>query len=673
MWRTGLQRKFLIALLLVGILPGITALFVTYWSSTRSLKQSIGSGFQEIARSSALRIAATVDGEIDRAERLAIVPIHVRRAVELANRRLADPPRAPTSRHVGPNRARGASRSTPPSPSVTDDYLRSWAAKTDYYVRVTVTDQLGRVVGMSDPSHTPLRLSDQVWWQEAMRGGGKAYVSTFRLTPDANEYVFDVAVPIRGADGETPLGVVNLLVRRDALMKTILTIRVGETGHGMLVDTDGTPLICPVLPPTSHLIHQALLNQFSPETASWFVAEDDAHGDHNTIVGAAPVRFIHPLTDNSLGGTAWFAFVRQQAEETYAPIYSLLTTVGAIGLALVLGLASLGYVIGHRIVAPIVTLRRETEELRRRFDNVAQSPLSVEPEPITSLTTASQATDEIQDLARTFMTMRAALEQSLATIQTQQEQLVRRERLASVGQLLAALAHDLRNPLGVIRSSAQLILDRKRDDTVKEEVARYIIEEVDRLTHRINDFLRYARQKPPEPVDVAAERLLCDALEQWRAQGGHQQISVETHFTPGLPPIQVDPSQVKEALVNVLINAREAMPDGGMLTIATRRAASGAIEMAVEDTGCGISEAHLRRIFEPFFTTKEYGTGLGLTNVKRLVEDNGGTLHIASHEAVGTVCTMYFPTFEVRLDGNETGSREIVVAVADTDATSQSM
>lgn len=657
MWRAGLQGKFLIALLLVGILPGITALTVTYWSSTRSLKHSIGSGFQEIARSAALRIAAVVDGELDRAERLALVPVRLRRAVELADHTKAGSTPAGRSGHA----ARDAPAPAQGLPEfLTNEYLATWIGKSDDYVRVVVTDAHGVTVASSDPDHTPTQQADQRWWQETIHGGGASYVSAFRPNADGSDYVFDVAAPVLGPDGRTPTGVVSFLVRRAALMKTILTIRVGETGHGMLVDTEGTPLICPVLPPTSHLIHQALLNQFSPQTASWFVAEDDAHGDHNTIVGAAPVRFAHQLTAGSLGGTAWYAFVRQQADETYAPIYSLLTTVGTIGLLLVVGLASFGSLVGSRLVSPIVTLRREAEELRRQFDPVAEPPRFDAPAATAVSAPPESATDEIQDLTRSFQTMRSALETSLHTIRTQQEQLVRRERLASVGQLLAALAHDLRNPLGVIRSSAQLMLDPRRDDQVKEELARYVIEEVDRLTHRINDFLRYARQKPPEPTVVAPDALLLAALSQWKALGGEEHLQVDTDFAPDLPPIAVDTGQIKEALVNLLINAREAMPNGGRLTVKAGRAASGAVTLTVSDSGCGISEAHLRRIFEPFFTTKEYGTGLGLTNVQRLVDDNGGTLHVESREGVGTTFVLYFPAADLltRTAGAEPGGTE---------------
>jgi signal transduction histidine kinase len=251
--------------------------------------------------------------------------------------------------------------------------------------------------------------------------------------------------------------------------------------------------------------------------------------------------------------------------------------------------------------------------------------------------------DEIEDLARTFHAMHSALDDSLRTVKTQQEELIRKEKLASVGQLLAALAHDLRNPLGVIRSSAQLVLEEHQSDAVKQEVARYIMDEVDRLTHRINDFLRYARQKPPEPKLIQPDALAQAALWQWKAQGGNEKLTVETCFDDSLPPLEVDPDQIKEALVNLLINAREAMPTGGRLTVTTRADEDCHVEIEIADTGCGIPRASLHRIFEPFFTSKDYGTGLGLTNVKRLVQDNGGTIEVQSQDGKGSRFVLRFP------------------------------
>jgi len=649
MYRSGgLQKKFFIALLIVGIMPGIAALLATYLYSTHSLKRSIGSSFQEIARSAAIRIAATVDQEIDRAVQLASLPLVIRQRIETANHRYAGRSDAEVRRLLAAEQTswntsrRGILNGASSQSTQTIAYLNDWVRRWGYYVRVVIADRRGAIVASTDPQ-APYLNDDQEWWQEAFEEGlDFAYVSSLRLDPRLNDYVFEVAVPIPGESQAEPIGVIGLVIRRTVLLDTILPIRVGDTGHGMLLDTEGTPLICPVLPPTAHLIHEALLNQIARDQPLWFVADNDAHGGRDSIVGAAPVRFAHKLTTSSLGGERWFAFIRQQPEETYAPIYSLLVKVGMIGFGLVVGLASLGFLVGRRIVGPILALRKEADLLRR---NIAALPEAASAQPAESPLSSPQIRtgDEIEDLARTFDAMRRSLEESLRTVKTQQEELIRREKLASVGQLLAALAHDLRNPLGVIRSSAQLVLERQQADEVKQEVARYIIDEVDRLTHRINDFLRYARQKPPEPKPLAPEALAEDALWQWKAQGGHGRIEAITNFGKGLPRINVDPQQVKEALVNLLLNAREAMPEGGRLTMTTRTGADHHVEIEVADTGCGIPRADLGKIFEPFFTTKEYGTGLGLTNVKRLIQDNGGTLSVDSEEGKGSRFVIRFP------------------------------
>ena len=625
----GLQRKFFVALLIVGIVPGMVALWATYHSSTASLKQAIGEGFQEIARSTAIRLATAVDDEIDRAGRLAVIAAN-QQAQVLSNQAIHSPAKTahPQTSHQSV------------SGPVTAGYLEEWARESRHYLRVTIADHRGLVIASTDPL-LPQHQADQAWWREAMQApAGSAYVSNVIRDPGLNDAVFHVAVPIFDEAGGTATGAVDLVIRRNLLTRMILPIHIGNTGHAMLLDTEGTPLICPVLPPTAHLIPSSLMNRLALDHPLWLVADDDAHGGRDAIVGAAPVRFSHPLTPSSLEGNRWYAFVRQAPEETYAPIYSLLLTVGVIGFGLVIVLSAFGFVVGYRIVKPLAALQREAEGLRLNLatphtNNTA--PLATPPLP-----QEYQTGDEIEDLAATFAAMRAVLEENLRTIRSQQHELIRQEKLASVGQLLAALAHDLRNPLGVIRSSAQVVLEGPQEEPLRQEMARYIIDEVDKLSQRLHDFLRYARQKPPDFTDSSAEDVIRGALKQWAAQGGHERIRVELRIGNNLPLIRIDPEQIKEALMNVLINAREAMPDGGTLTLTTRRAEGADVEIEVADTGSGIAPDHLARIFEPFFTTKDYGTGLGLTNVKRLVEDNGGTLRVNSSQERGTSCILCF-------------------------------
>jgi signal transduction histidine kinase len=652
--RRGLQKKFVASLLIVGFAPGIVALFATYLYSTQTLKNAIGDSFRQIASATARRIEVMIDDEIDGARHLGAAPLVVRGSVEAAN----------VAYHEGDSRARerllqdqnrqweefrkGRSSTMPEFINLDAlAYVQGWAnIRRETYENILVTDERGTLVASLYPTVEFLHGS-AVWWNEAFgQGLGHTYVSDlYEQAPGI--YLLDVAVPVLNDEGTRAIGVVKLVLRRDNLMKAIMEIRVGEHGHGMLLNTEGTPLICPVLPPKAHLINDALMQQLMQPKPGWVIAEDDAHGGHNSIVGYAPIRFTHRLSRSSLGGTQWYAFVRQDPSETYAPVYTLLREVGMIGFGMVIVLASLGFYVGRLIVKPIVLLHEQADAIRRDVSDLASAGrFDRGLRGTTDRRVAIRTGDELESLASAFNQMAETLEESFKKIHDQEGELLRKEKLASVGQLLAALAHDIKNPLGVVRSSAQLIMDERQPDSVKREVAQYVIDEVDRLTSRINHFLRFAREKPPELRAVWAKVLLDASLQEWRALGKGEPIRVVIEVSPDLPALWVDPDQVKEALVNLLANAREAMPNGGTLRLSAQLVqnigGSAMVELRVADSGTGMSGEQLKHVYDPFFTTKEYGTGLGLTNAKRLVENNGGQMMIQSTEGQGTEVVLRF-------------------------------
>jgi signal transduction histidine kinase len=412
----------------------------------------------------------------------------------------------------------------------------------------------------------------------------------------------------------------------------------------MLVSSLGNPLICPILPPTDHLINEGLMKQISQPQSSWGVADDDGHGGTDSIVGFAPIAFKRPLDALSLDQNNWYAFIRQHPSESFAPVYSLLTKVGILGFGLVFVISSLGYLVGKQIVKPILLLKE-------RAQAIGQASYSLATQDVQHLNSHHfgerievKSSDEIQELAQAFNQMSLALEESLHTIKKQQKELVVKNELASIGQLLAGLTHDLKNPLGIIRSSAQILNDKKEPAKVKKEVGRYIIEEVDRLTYRINDFLRFARPRPPDNKPVHLEKIIERSLWQWAAQGeDYGKIKLIKEISFSLPMVNVDPEHLLEALFNLLNNAREVMPEGGTVTLRVCQNQEGLLEISIQDTGEGIATEDMGKIFDPFFTTKEYGIGLGLTNVKRLIEDNGGRIIVQSQKDQGTTFTILFP------------------------------
>ncbi len=245
------------------------------------------------------------------------------------------------------------------------------------------------------------------------------------------------------------------------------------------------------------------------------------------------------------------------------------------------------------------------------------------------------------------------LEESYRTLQRQadliieiEEQLRGAERLSAVGELSAMLAHEIRNPLGSIRGTAEILRDDFRPGEAKYEFLEILLKETDRLNRVVEDFLRLAR-----PIDV--ERKTCDLVAELRevvtllgGQAAGRQVRLELEAAD-IPPVAGDGERLRQVFFNLLLNGIQATGPGGRVAVrVTPVAASGdtpaGVELAFSDTGKGIPAADLERVFAPFFTTKEGGTGLGLAITQRIVEAHGGTIAVESEAGKGT-------TFRVRL------------------------
>jgi len=225
-----------------------------------------------------------------------------------------------------------------------------------------------------------------------------------------------------------------------------------------------------------------------------------------------------------------------------------------------------------------------------------------------------------------------ALHEKTRALEAAQEELVRRERLAILGQLAGGVSHELRNPLGVIKNSVYYLkMVLPEEEGLRKHLA--ILErEVATATRIISGMLDFARTTPPTRAATDINRLVRDGLERLMPPDS---VRIERDLAEGLPPLMVDADQVRLVLDNLLSNAMQAMPDGGVLTVRTR-SVGGRVEISVEDTGVGIAPEHLERIFEPLFTTKSKGIGLGLALAKRLAEANDGTIRAESAVGRGT-------------------------------------
>jgi signal transduction histidine kinase len=226
--------------------------------------------------------------------------------------------------------------------------------------------------------------------------------------------------------------------------------------------------------------------------------------------------------------------------------------------------------------------------------------------------------------------------------QRQQEQLLRWDRLATVGELAAGLAHELRNPLAGISGALHVLASQLRPKDERRRLVADLQAQIARMNGTLTDLLHHARPEKPRRVALEVNGLLEESLN-FLPQGDFE---VLRRFDGSLPPISADPNLLHQALLNILVNARQAMPNGGQLTVETRMAAGSArpLQIRIADTGVGISPDQLARIFQPFFTTKAEGTGLGLAIAARVIEDHGGRITVESAVDKGTTFTIALPT-----------------------------
>ena len=229
----------------------------------------------------------------------------------------------------------------------------------------------------------------------------------------------------------------------------------------------------------------------------------------------------------------------------------------------------------------------------------------------------------------------------------QAEDAVRRsDRLAALGQLSAGLAHELRNPLGTIKASAELLQKNvAAESDVAREMAGFIASEVDRTNSLVTRFLQFARplQLRRDNADLAQTVDRAVAQVEREAQG----VAIYKNYAPEIAPFPFDAELMERVFYNLILNAVQATAPGGAVTVKTR-AAAGAVEVAVIDRGAGIDPKQRDSIFNPFFTTKPEGVGLGLAIVSKIVDEHGGKITVESEPGKGSVFHVLLPSMAVR-------------------------
>lgn len=231
-----------------------------------------------------------------------------------------------------------------------------------------------------------------------------------------------------------------------------------------------------------------------------------------------------------------------------------------------------------------------------------------------------------------------------------QEELIQAEKLTSLGQMAASIAHEVNNPLGGVLVYTQLLAKKLSSDTLSKEVALDYLSKMDseltRSTRMIRNLLDFARQSEPTFRKVEANQVVERAFSLVAHQAELQGIQVIKELSHPSPKLVADFDQLQQVCTNLILNAIQAMPEGGKLTLRTSVDSNGQVKIEVQDTGCGISRENMRKLFDPFFTTKGKGkgVGLGLAVAHGIIQRHQGRIEVESEEGKGTTFTIYLKT-----------------------------
>jgi signal transduction histidine kinase len=311
-------------------------------------------------------------------------------------------------------------------------------------------------------------------------------------------------------------------------------------------------------------------------------------------------------------------------------IYSAIVTIALVGLALVL-------LFTYQVNRPV-------KKLVAVMGSAEEGDLSVR--------SGMPRRDELGTLGRSLDSMIEKLDASQKELESYHtEQLIRAERLASIGELAASVAHEIKNPLAGISGAVQVLAEDYEPDDPRREITKQVIKQCERMDKTIRDLLSYAQPLQAELSLVDVNRVLDHSLFIALPNPAKSPVAVRRNLREDLPPVAGDAKHLEQVFLNLVLNALQAMPEGGELSLRTRLvepdpAAIGegpVIEVKVADTGGGIPEEVREKIFNPFYTTRTRGTGLGLPITKKILEQHGATISFDTRAGEGTTFTVRIP------------------------------
>ena len=491
------------------------------------------------------------------------------------------------------------------------------ARQAEIYRALLCTGPDGRIIASSDPALIGQGAPTAAGWQAVPGGpGGEVQVA---VDPDGQARRALLRTQIPNAFGRGDIGYLYVWLDWHAIQALLDEAAGATTREVLLLDADGHVIA------RSRALRRAAagplrLDGWTLPPAGRSVSYQHggrALGLGNLLVGAATSGGYQQFA-----GLGWHLVMVEPTAVSFRPVWRLFwTLLGVLSLTVLAGVW-ISTRLADRIARPVVALTGFARGFR-------QGESKLPPMPATTIT-------ELVELHRAYVEMIEALERS-------REQIVRAGKLAVVGEMAAIMAHEVRTPMGILRSSAQLLQREAGLGAREHELVGFILSETERLNRLVTMLLECARPSPPEfrPHDLHV--VVEGVIGLLASRAGHAGVSLRTDLPE--PPIVLDcdREQIMQVLLNLVLNALSFVTPGGTVAVSTHRDED-SVWVSVVDDGPGVPEELRERIFDPFFSRREGGIGLGLTIVQQIVQVHGGEISVGESAWGGAAFNIRFPS-----------------------------
>lgn len=517
-------------------------------------------------------------------------------------------------------------------------YLDLIRKKYDVYRELVVVSGTGRVIAASPTNPADITQS----WDLRYQVRGNLYVSDITYAGDEEESYFLIGAPVPATDGAFA-GMVYGRVGTDKIIHSILKVSLGATGECYLVDREGRFL--------AHKEPHRILTENISQSGSFrnIFEKIDRAGAYLDYRGIEVLG-----TSLQIGDTNWYIVVEQDRDEAFAAADKLKELLWLAVLLCIVSALLLTSMISSHIIAPIRKLSAYAARVAdSRFDeSLEKSARNDEIGTLLASVTdmATRLRERHLQLEEKVGQQEAELKETDLILQKTQLMAERSEKFAAMGRMGAAVAHEIRTPLTSIKLFLESVQEEISVSAEFEEDFTIAMDQIGRIEATINRFLDFAKPQDLVFSEIDLKSFLVNLLTMVRPQINRQECVLTISIDDRLPPIIGDRKLLSEALINVIVNALDALPVHGLLSVSTKEdncAVDGrevpCVCIDIADTGHGIAADKMNKIFEPFFTTKTTGTGLGLPLVLNTIRNHGGVVRVTSNIGQGTVFSIFLP------------------------------